>query len=141
MSEPSMIPTEWHEQEVAALKHRVAELEAEKYNAMAEWRECKKRALKREIRVAELEAWKKSAIAVTPDMQKIGKLIGVGLGESIHDKIVPWIEAALAVVEAARYLKKAMIEDFGEDVELSQEAQELFDTVDAFDAVGKEKDK
>ena len=42
--------------------------------------------------LADALAWKESAISVTPDMQEIGRLLSVGLGESIHDKIVPGIE-------------------------------------------------
>lgn len=47
-----------------------------------------------ERELEQLRAWKESAIEVWPDMQKIGKLIGVQLGDSVHDKIIPWIEAA-----------------------------------------------
>lgn len=48
-------------------------------------------ATEKELR--ELRAWKQSAIAVMPDYQRIGKLLGVPLGESVHDKIVPALEA------------------------------------------------
>lgn len=47
-----------------------------------------------ERELEQLRAWKESAITVWPDMQKIAKLIGVKLGDSVHDKIIPWIEAA-----------------------------------------------
>lgn len=40
----------------------------------------------------QLKAWKESAMANYPDMQKIGRLIGVPLGQSIHDKIIPFLE-------------------------------------------------
>lgn len=40
----------------------------------------------------ELRQWKRQAIEVMPPYQEIGKLIGVKLGESIHDKILPAIE-------------------------------------------------
>jgi|GEM_PF-5194264 len=40
----------------------------------------------------ELRAWKESAMAVMPDYQRIGKLIGVPLGQSVHDKIIPFLE-------------------------------------------------
>ena len=40
----------------------------------------------------ELREWKASAMANMPDMQSIGKLIGVPLGESVHDKIVPYLK-------------------------------------------------
>jgi hypothetical protein len=48
----------------------------------------------------ELRAWKQSAIAVMPDYQKIGNLLGVGLGESVHDKIIPALERLLALQQA-----------------------------------------
>lgn len=41
----------------------------------------------------QLRQWKEEAISVMPDMQRIGKLIGVKLGETVHDKIVPYLEA------------------------------------------------
>lgn len=41
--------------------------------------------------IKELKQWKAEALAVMPDMQAIGKAIGVPLGESIHDKILPAI--------------------------------------------------
>lgn len=42
--------------------------------------------------IESLSQWKKEAIAVMPDYQKIGELIGLKLGTSVHDKIVPAIE-------------------------------------------------
>lgn len=50
----------------------------------------------------ELRDWKESAIAVTPDMQEIGKLIGLRWGDSVHDKIVPWITQAIGDLDLAR---------------------------------------
>lgn len=41
--------------------------------------------------VRELEKWKESAISVMPDYQEIGKAMGLTLGASIHDKILPFI--------------------------------------------------
>ncbi len=49
----------------------------------------------------QLRQWKKEAIAVMPDFQKIGQLIGVKLGESVHDKIIPFIEKLLGSKEEA----------------------------------------
>lgn len=40
----------------------------------------------------ELKRWKAEALSVMPDMQAIGKAIGVPLGQSIHDKILPAIQ-------------------------------------------------
>ncbi len=47
-------------------------------------------------KVAGLEQWKREAIAVMPDFQEIGKLLGVRIGESVHDKIVPGIRGIIA---------------------------------------------
>lgn len=41
---------------------------------------------------AELKAWKESAIAIMSPMQEIGNELGIMLGESIHDKILPAIQ-------------------------------------------------
>lgn len=38
-----------------------------------------------------LQQWKESAMSVTPPMQEIGRALGVRLGSSIHDKILPGI--------------------------------------------------
>jgi hypothetical protein len=46
--------------------------------------------------IEQLRAWKESAKQVMPDMQKIAKLIGVPLGQSVHDKIVPYLEQQAA---------------------------------------------
>jgi hypothetical protein len=48
-----------------------------------------------EEELAALREWKREAIAVMPDMQKIGKLLNVPLGQSVHDKIIPGIESLL----------------------------------------------
>lgn len=39
-----------------------------------------------------LREWKRQAMAVMPDFQRIGELIGVRLGDTVHDKIVPFLE-------------------------------------------------
>jgi hypothetical protein len=57
-----------------------------------------KRSLRAEHKVNELLQWKHSALNVIPDMQKIGELIGVPLGESVSDKIIPWIEKAKEIM-------------------------------------------
>lgn len=38
-----------------------------------------------------LNEWKRSVIETMPDMQKVGELIGLSIGESVHDKIIPWM--------------------------------------------------
>jgi hypothetical protein len=42
---------------------------------------------------------RKIKISVTPDMQAIGRALNVPLGHSIHDKILPGIEALRDEVE------------------------------------------
>jgi post-segregation antitoxin (ccd killing protein) len=37
----------------------------------------------------QLKKWKEEAISVMPPMQEIGEEIGVGFGQTIHDKILP----------------------------------------------------
>jgi hypothetical protein len=37
----------------------------------------------------ELKRWKEGAISVMPHIQEIGEEIGVGFGQTIHDKIIP----------------------------------------------------
>src|SRR5688572_9341038 len=46
----------------------------------------------KERRIKELSEWKESAISVMPDYQAIGKEMGIRLGDSIHDKILPAIK-------------------------------------------------
>lgn len=42
--------------------------------------------------IKQLRDWKESAMSVMPDYQAIGKEIGVRLGDSVHDKIIPHIQ-------------------------------------------------
>lgn len=49
--------------------------------------------------IESLRAWKESAMSVDYDPQKVGKLLGVKLGDSIHDKIVPGIMALKEEIE------------------------------------------
>jgi hypothetical protein len=57
----------------------------------------------------QLRQWKAEAIKVMPDFQKIGQLIGVKLGESVHDKIIPYLgkmqQPAPAAVSAGTWVK------------------------------------
>jgi hypothetical protein len=39
-----------------------------------------------------LRQWKKDALYVMPDFQELAKLMGVPVGESVHDKIIPYIK-------------------------------------------------
>lgn len=49
-----------------------------------------------EKRAKDAEAWKESMLNVMPPMQEIGNELGVLLGDSIHDKILPGIQALKA---------------------------------------------
>lgn len=61
----------------------------------------------KEDEIMELKEWKKSAIKVMPPIQEIGKTIGVKLGESIHDKILPAIQELQSSVDKYRKLADA----------------------------------
>jgi hypothetical protein len=71
---------------------------------------------------APLQAWKESAISVTPDMQAIGNAIGVRLGESIHDKILPAIESLKKQLEETQ---NAFNNNYNELMELAAHAKDL----------------
>lgn len=49
-----------------------------------------------------LAAWKESALREWPDLQRIGKLLGMPLGKAIGPKIAPGIERIQAMVETCR---------------------------------------
>ena len=49
--------------------------------------------------ITALSEWKESAIAVMPPMQEIGREIGVKWGDSVHDKILPWIPLKMKRVD------------------------------------------
>ena len=49
---------------------------------------------------AELSSWKESALAIALPYQDIAKELNIGLGESIHDKILPSIIALKAEIDA-----------------------------------------
>lgn len=66
-----------------------------------------------DIAVKELEAWKQEAISVMPDMQQIGKLLGVKLGQSVHDKIVPGIRELQGKLKIARDLLQQAADAYG----------------------------
>lgn len=55
----------------------------------------------------ELREWKKSAISVMPPIQEIGKELNVRLGHSVHDKILPGIQALKA--ENKRYQRAGTV--------------------------------
>lgn len=56
--------------------------------------------LKRQIE--ELRRWKADAMQVMPDYQEIGKILGLKLGETVHDKIIPALRAARQKPQAGK---------------------------------------
>jgi len=52
--------------------------------------------------IAELKEWKSQAIEVMVDFQEIGKAMNVGLGETVHDKILPHIKSQSATIAKLR---------------------------------------
>ena len=55
-----------------------------------------------ERELSQLREWKESAIAVTPPLQEIGRELGLGLGQTIHDNILPGIVRLRAELSEAR---------------------------------------
>jgi hypothetical protein len=80
----------------------------------------------------ELADWKRQSIEVSPPLHDIGRELGLTLGSSIHDKILPMI------VELKRKLAEAneIIEAFRKDEAIYKrtrdERDKLRDTLDAF---------
>lgn len=58
--------------------------------------------------IEELEGWKKSALAIIPDLQEIGKLLNLPLGESVHDKIIPAIKS---MQQRIQYLELDLVDE------------------------------
>ena len=72
--------------------------------------------------VEALRAWKAEAIRVMPDYQRIGHLIGVPLGQSVHDKIVPYLER-IPIKEGGyteEQMREAMMDAGGLNLDLEQ---------------------
>lgn len=63
----------------------------EKHLLMAERDTLKAKLAAAEKERDELAQWKESAMSVSPPLQEIARELGVGLGQSIHDKILPGI--------------------------------------------------
>lgn len=56
----------------------------------------------------ELKQWKKEATLVMPDFQKIGAALGVKLGASVHDKILPGIEKLIEERDRYKFLMEGV---------------------------------
>jgi hypothetical protein len=84
------------EREIATLK-ALLNYEGQRYES---WLDVGQELLRRKAEIAALKKenerlrdWKESAIACTPNWQEIGRAIGVMLGDSVHDKVLPAIWA------------------------------------------------
>jgi hypothetical protein len=79
-------------------------------------------------KIKELEDWKESAIKHTPDLQEIGKLIGVKLGDSIHDKVIPYIKSLQTQLEESLLLYQNQTQTIAEkDKEIEKLKLDLLD--------------
>jgi len=58
----------------------------------------------------QLSQWKKEAVAVMPDFQKIGELLGIRIGESVVDKIIPGIESLQSRIKDRNEVVKRLTE-------------------------------
>jgi hypothetical protein len=58
----------------------------------------------KEKEIEALKDWKESQIATTPDYHKIGQLLGLKLGTSVSEQIIPGIEKLLAEIERLKGL-------------------------------------
>lgn len=56
-----------------------------------------------EQELADLRRWKAEALAVLPDFQEIGREIGVTLGDSVTDKILPELIRRREEIEILRW--------------------------------------
>ena len=65
-----------------------------------------------QAREAILQEWKNSAIEVTPLLQEIANELGIPLGESIHDKILPGIrllqESKVALEQRLKFTRDCL---------------------------------
>lgn len=68
--------------------------------------------------IKQLKDWKESAMSVWPDMQKIGELLGIELGRSVHDNIIPAIKELKEIIRLQKLdiaeLESSEMEKHGE---------------------------
>lgn len=74
-------------------------------------RKPKHRAKRKCAECEDLKRWKAEAISVMPDYQQIGRLLGMRIGESVHDKIIPGIIAIRDLHRAATDRNVKLITD------------------------------
>lgn len=58
--------------------------------------------MEQDRQIKELKQWKESMIDAAPDYQEIAKVMGIEWGQSVSDKILPWMQ------EAARLLRRSV---------------------------------
>tara|TARA_R110000868_G_scaffold360906_1_gene622949 strand:- start:166 stop:459 length:294 start_codon:yes stop_codon:yes gene_type:complete len=51
----------------------------------------------------ELKAWKEAAMSVSPPLQEIARELGLPLGQSIHDRILPAIQRLKAEIDHLKF--------------------------------------
>lgn len=68
---------------------------------------CTHKAAQQQQELEALRAWKQSALASMPDYQEIGKLIGVGLGEPVWDKIIPALKSMYTKEQVLHMVEEA----------------------------------
>ena len=81
--------------------------------------------------VNELKSWKESAISVMPDIQAIGKEMGLQIGQAISPKIIPYIKE----------LKKEAAEQKEKQASLVIEIEQQKAISKAWEIVAEKKDK
>ncbi len=92
------------------------ELQKEFQRSLSSWRhlKCISENVKLKSQISELEGWKESAISVMPDIQAIGKEMGLQTGQAISPKILPYIKELKEdrdwFMEAHNYLLKEAAE-------------------------------
>jgi hypothetical protein len=74
--------------------------------------------------VEPLWGWKKSAIEVMPDMQAIGKELGLTVGQSVHDKILPGILKLKQELSWYKQNHAQVLEEVNKLVELQKKFKE-----------------
>ena len=86
-----------------------------------------------------LVRWKQESIEVMPPIQEIGKAIGVKLGESIHDKILPYINKLQQENEGLRNIIDRFKEEANKWLDKSKkqdsEIESLKKQIEAFKAI------
>jgi hypothetical protein len=95
------VNTHWKARDIAEAHNAAVAAVLEEYNDEVRAAHVMQQQLAAEReKVRELKEWKESALMVMPDYQAIGKALGLQLGESVHDKILPAIQKVQPLVGA-----------------------------------------